>query len=215
MEIYPSILAATQDEFARKVERVRCLGLTIHVDLADGIFVPQRSWADPLLVEEYADGLKYGAHLMVDNPEHEVPIWLVSGTEHVYFHTESTHRQDLILRTVNNPHRIGLALNPHTPVSDIAPFLDHIASVLVMSVEPGRSGQDFQPDILRKIRTIRGLCPDLHIVVDGGIKPHNIAAVAAAGADAAVVGSSLTDSPDPVQAFRELNTALQTIKQIN
>ncbi|OIO52195.1 hypothetical protein COY93_02355 [Candidatus Uhrbacteria bacterium CG_4_10_14_0_8_um_filter_58_22] len=215
MEICPSILAASQDEFARKVERVRCLGLTIHVDLTDGIFVPQRSWADPLLVEECADGLKYGAHLMVDDPEHEVPIWLVSGAERVYFHAESTHRQDLIIRTVNDPHRIGLALNPRTPVSDIAPFLDHIASVLVMSVEPGRSGQDFQPDILRKIRTIRGLCPDMHIMVDGGIKLHNIADVAAAGADAVAVGSALTDSPDPVRSLKELNAALQTTRQPN
>ncbi|MFH2063141.1 MAG: ribulose-phosphate 3-epimerase [bacterium] len=209
MEIRPSILAANREEFARKVELVRSLGLALHVDVMDGVFVGQSCWAEPLTVNELADGLRFDAHLMVSQPEHEVPVWLVSDAERVFFHVESTHRQELILRTVNDRPRIGLALNPNTPVSDVAPFFDRISSVLVMTVEPGRSGQPMLPDMLRKVRTIRGMSPNLHITVDGGVRPDNIAAVADAGADAVVVGSALTDAPDPTAALRALMAAIQ------
>jgi ribulose-phosphate 3-epimerase len=208
MEIIPAILAQSESEFVKKVERVRPLGLNVHVDVMDGIFVPNLTWADPVAVDEIMDDLTYGVHLMVAAPEHAVPVWAVSGADTVFFHVESTHRHKLIIRAINQPDKIGITINPGTPVSDIGSLLDVIAAVLIMSVVPGQSGQRFDEGTLNKIKEIKRLRPNLRVLVDGGVKPYNVAAIATAGADAVVVGSALTDSPDPAQSLAEFRHQL-------
>ncbi|MFH1047984.1 MAG: ribulose-phosphate 3-epimerase [Patescibacteria group bacterium] len=214
MEIYPSILAYSKLEFAAKVEHVRPLGLRVHIDVMDGVFVAGRTWADPSEVQELLQDMPFNVHLMVSSPEHAVPIWAVSGPDCVYFHVESTYRHKLIMRAVKQDEIIGIALNPNTPVSQIGHLLDRISSVLIMSVFPGRSGQEFLPNVLEKIREVKRLRPELHVVVDGGIKPHNIAAVAEAGADAVIIGSALTDSPDPEAALYKFQQQLQKVEAV-
>lgn len=215
MEIYPSILAYSKEEFIKKVERVRPLGLHLHLDIMDGNFVANKTWADPTEVEMILDGASYNTHLMVNSPEHLVPVWAVCRSEIVFFHYESTHRHELIIRAVTDQQKMGIAINPTTPVSEIGHLLDSISSVLVMSVTPGRSGQKFNGMALEKIKKIKKMRPNLHVVVDGGIKPHNIAKIAHVGADAAVVGSALTDSPNPEIALQELKQGLNEALQPN
>lgn len=211
MEILPSILAFSKIEFASKVERIRLLGLRAHVDVMDGIFVASKTWADPSEVQNMMDDMRFNVHLMVSEPEHAVPIWTVSGADTVYFHFEATYRHKLIMRAVKQDEKMGIVLNPATPVSKIGHLLDIVSSVLVMSVVPGRSGQKFDESTLAKIREIKRLRPKMHVCVDGGIKPHNIAKVAAAGADAVIAGSALTDSENPAAALAEFERHLESL----
>jgi ribulose-phosphate 3-epimerase len=209
MKIYPSILSANEDEFIRKVEAVRPLGLRVHIDVMDGQFVPHKTWADPTVVEEITEEMPFNVHLMVDDPEHAVMQWADTSADVVYFHFEATHRHELIIRSTERHENIGLAINPDTPVSAIGHLLDSIDAVLVMSVVPGASGQKFNPTALEKITELKRIRPNLWVTVDGGVKPHNIRRIAAAGADAVVVGSALTDAEYPSLALAELQKNLK------
>ncbi len=211
MEIYPSILAYSKAEFVAKLEHVRPLGLKVHVDVMDGVFVANKTWADPSEVQELADEIPFNVHLMVSSPEHLVPVWAVSGADCVYFHFEATYRHKLIIRAIKEQRKVGITINPGTPVSDIGHLLNVVASVLVMSVVPGRSGQEFIESSLDKIRAIKKMRPNLHVTVDGGIKSGNIAAIALAGADAVVVGSALTDSDSPEKSLADLHYSLKGV----
>jgi ribulose-phosphate 3-epimerase len=208
MDIYPSILAKDKIEFASKVERVRPLGLHVHVDVMDGVFVPNRTWASPYEVENLLEEMHFNVHLMVYSPEHEAPTWAVTRAKRVYFHFESTHRHKLILRAIGDEKKMGIALNPNTPVSAIGHLIDKIGSVLIMSVEPGQSGQTFMDSALVKIREIKRMRPNLHVAIDGGIKDSNISLVAEAGADAVIVGSALTDQSNPYDSLNKLKSQL-------
>jgi len=211
MEIYPAILAADEAEFRRKVEHVRPLGRTVHVDVMDGRFVEAKTWANVESIMNIMEELPFHAHMMVADPEHSVPVWSVSGADRVYFHIESTHREDLIIRSVGDCSELGITLNPDTSVTNIIPWLDRFQSVMVMGVQPGRSGQVFHTVALDKIREIRKLRPNMHIVVDGGVKPENIVAIARAGADAVAIGSAITDQPDPIAAIEAFERELSQL----
>lgn len=211
MDIHPAILAKDETEFRRKVEHVRPLGRTVHVDVMDGKFVEGTTWASVDSVMNIMEELPFHAHMMVNNPEHAVPIWAVSGAERVYFHIESTHREDLIIRSVADCSELGIVLNPDTPVTSITSWLDRFHSVMIMGVNPGKSGQEFNPVALDKIKEIRNMRPNMHIVVDGGVKPTNILAIAQAGADAVVCGSSLTDQEDPIMAMELFERELRRL----
>lgn len=200
--ILPAILAHDEGEFLKKVDRVRALGAPLHVDVMDGVFVKNTTWAPPDRLRHLLDGIPFEVHLMVANPEHAVPIWLASGAMRVIFHVEATTKESLICRaTAEDCEKLAVAINPDTPVSRITPLLETFRQVMVMGVTPGWSGQAFQEIALEKIRMLRSLRPSLSIEVDGGVKPGNVAAVVAAGADLIVAGSALTDHPDPAEAY--------------
>lgn len=205
VEILPAILAHDEAEFMKKMDRVRPLGAPLHIDVMDGIFVKNTTWAPPDRMRVILDGVPFEVHLMVSNPEHAVPIWLACGADKVIFHAEATTKERLICRaTAEECAKLAMAINPDTPISRITPVLDAFASVMVMGVTPGWSGQAFQEIALEKIRALKGLRPDISITVDGGVKPENAAIVAGAGADRIVSGSSLTEHPDPAEAFLRL-----------
>lgn len=213
MEISPAILAHTEEEFVNKVERVRGLGQMLHIDIMDGIFVPNNTWAPIERVPKIAGDLPFSVHLMVSNPEHAAPVWAVSGAARVFFHVEATEKETLIVRAIaendDGTHTIGVTINPDTPISRLVPILPRISHILVMGVEPGFAGQQFRPITLDKLRELRRLKPDLTLLVDGGIKHGNIKSIAEAGADAAIIGSALTDVEDPMAAYQEFRKALE------
>lgn len=207
--ILPAILAANEDEFKRQVDHVRSLGLMLHIDVMDGQFVPQTTWAPPERMRELLEGIRYEAHLMVSNPEHLVPVWVAAGADRVIFHVESTERVKLICHAVEPKcDRLCIALNPDTPVSHITPHLEQLNQVLVMGVQPGKGGQPFQDIALHKVRALKELRPTLYVGVDGGVKKTNAEDLASAGTDFLVVGSALTGSKDPELAAAELRAAL-------
>jgi ribulose-phosphate 3-epimerase len=208
-EIHPAILATDEEEFRRKVNLVRAFGAPLHIDVMDGVFVPQKTWAPADRMRELLDGIPFEAHLMVSNPEHLVPIWLACGASKVHFHAEATKRDSLICRaTAEQCVDVGIALNPETPVSRVTAELKAYNRLMVMGVKPGMSGQPFQDIALEKMRMLRGLKPSVVITVDGGVKPENARMLADAGADVLVVGSALTEAADPITAYGRFKDAL-------
>lgn len=205
VEILPAILAHDEAEFRTKIDRVRPLGVPLHIDVMDGIFVKNTTWAPPDKLRLLLEDVPFEVHLMVSNPEHAVPVWLACGAYRAIFHAEATTREALICRaTADDCGKISMAINPDTPVSRVTPMLNTLIEVVVMGVTPGWSGQAFQEIALEKIRTLKSLRPSLMVTVDGGVKPENAAGIVAAGADRLVAGSALTDHPDPAAAFLKL-----------
>lgn len=209
VEIIPAILAASEEEFRTKVEKVRALGLSLHIDVMDGAFVPNVTWAPVDRMKEILGEISFDAHLMVANPEHAVPVWVAAGARHIIFHAESTTHESMICRATDaRCVDIGIALNPDTPISRISAEAHELHRVMTLGVTPGRSGQPFQDITIEKIRAIKSLNAALHVSVDGGVKPENARALADAGADALVVGSALTDQADPQMALLKFREAL-------
>lgn len=209
LEISPAILAKTESEFQEKVDKVRALGLKLHIDVMDGNFVPQVAWADPSAVEQIVDDLEFEVHLMVANPEHAAIVWLSTSAQRVWIHAESTKREEMIFRSApKEMARIGLAINPKTPISRISHYLDSVSAILVMGVNPGKSGQEFQRIAIEKVEQLKELRPHLWIKVDGGVNEDTIKALADAGADQIAAASALTDQPNVTEALMRLQRAV-------
>lgn len=210
MEIVAAVLAKSENEMREKIERLRPLDIMVQVDVMDGIFVKNETWAPPSETSRLLKGLPFEAHLMVENPEHAVMVWLAAGAKRVFYHAETTDRHDLIIRSaVGDSDKIGVAINPDTPIARIAPILDEISYVLVMGVNPGWGGQDLLPIAVEKIAAIKRIRPTLTVSVDGGVTPQNAPLLIRAGADILVAGSALTDAADPAAALAEFKTAVK------
>jgi len=207
-QIIPAILAATEEEFRQKVDRVKSFATLVHIDVMDGFFVNNTTWAEPEKMKNILGDLPFEAHLMVAAPEHLVMVWLAAGASRVFFHAESTTRDELIVRSAEGQAgRVGITINPETPLSRLSHNIDLFQSVMVMGVTPGKSGQSFQPIAAEKIAALRQLRPSLDIYVDGGVKTGNVDRLIKAGVNSLVIGSALTDAPDPLQAWRDIKNA--------
>jgi ribulose-phosphate 3-epimerase len=202
IEIAASVLSADFAELGKQLRDCFASGVSrVHVDVMDGQFVPNLSMGSEVLhaVRRVADENKasVAAHLMIVKPERFLETFVKAGAQRISVHVEGA---PLLARTLNRIRELGaepaVAINPATPLVMLEPVLELVSSVLVMSVDPGFGGQHFSPSSLRKIELLRQLLEqrglrDVAISVDGGINAENIAAVARAGADCAVIGSGI------------------------
>ena len=212
--IAPSILSADYLRLSDELAQVSSADL-IHFDVMDGHFVPNLTFGpDMLRAVAAASDLPVDAHLMVSNPDEAVEKFLDAGADSLSFHYEATaHAHRLVSLIHDRGARASIAINPATPVCLLEPILDDLDMVLVMTVNPGFGGQSFIESSPRKIRRLRRMC-DEHgvnprIEVDGGIDAGNIAAVAAAGANVFVAGSSVFGREDRSCAIAELRGAAE------
>lgn len=210
MKLSPSILSA---DFACLLDETQSVQDSVdrfHWDVMDGHFVPNLTFG-PAVVNALRSKLRlpFDIHLMIDHPAVYVPQFIVHPGDVIIFHIEAQPDPAEIIRIIAaHGAGCGITLKPATPLETIAPYLDHVSMVLVMSVEPGFGGQAFLPDSLARIRSLRKLIGtrDIEIAVDGGINTSTIGSVAQAGADIAIAGSAIFGSPDrtaAVQALRE------------
>ena len=209
--VAPSILSADFGRLASEVEAVTAAGADwIHVDVMDGHFVPPIT-IGPLVVAaiRQATRLPLDVHLMVEEPGAQVPEFVRAGANGLTVHVEASRDVQALLAAIGRLGvRRGLALNPPTPLEAVRPFVHAIDLLLVMSVNPGWGGQPFVDGSLEKLAAARRLRDEtgarFDIEVDGGIKPHNAADVARAGADVLVAGSAIFGSPDYAATIRAL-----------
>lgn len=175
----------------------------VHIDVMDGVFVPNISFGFPVLKAiRKATAKCLDVHLMIVEPERYVERFAEAGADIVTFHLEASadpaHCIELIRRA---GARVGISIKPATPVEALRGVLPLVDLVLVMSVEPGFGGQSFMPHALDKVRELRALSrelrPELLIEVDGGISSHNARALYDAGADALVAGNAVFGAADP------------------
>ena len=211
--VLPALLLCDFGHLAREVERLETAGAAaLHLDVMDGRFVPQLTYGQ-VVVEAVrrAATVPIEVHLMIEEPERSLADYVKLGADIVTVHVEGLADPRRALETITSlGARAHLALSPRTPVERIEPYLAACDGVLVMSVEPGYGGQRFDPVAVEKrarLAEIRSRTnAAFRLGVDGGIAADTIGAVAAAGAELIVAGSSIIRSHDYARAIAELET---------
>lgn len=211
--IAPSILAANYGHLNADLEMLnKSQADWVHVDVMDGIFVPNISFGQMLVKQmKSVSKLPLDVHLMIIDPERYVDSFIDCGAEIVTFHIEATkHAHRLISHIQSKGVKAGVALNPQTNVDTLDDILEGLDLVCLMSVNPGFGGQKFIYRTLHKIRTLkkkiieRNL--DTLIEIDGGVGLQNAEEILKAGADVLVAGSSVFKSEDPTKTIERMTS---------
>jgi ribulose-phosphate 3-epimerase len=209
--IAPSILAA---DFANLQRDIVMLNKSeadwIHVDIMDGVFVPNISYGFPVLdaVKKHAQK-PLDVHLMIINPEKYLKEFKEGGAAGITVHFEAcTHLHRTVQAIKELGCRAGVALNPHTPVAFLDDIIEDLDLVLVMSVNPGFGGQRFINNTYKKLHDLKALSAgrnsDLFIEVDGGVGQQNVKQLVHAGANVLVAGNSVFSAADQSLAIKNL-----------
>ncbi len=211
IKIAPSILNADLWRLGEEIRKVEEAGAhLIHIDVMDGHFVPNISMGVPLVQSlKGRTKLPLDVHIMVSDPERYAPVFVEAGADILTFHIEATPHANRVIQSVRKlGAKVGIVLNPATPLSTIEYVLEDVDMVLLMAVNPGFGGQKFLSFVLKKIKALRKMIEDMgldvDIEVDGGIGPTNIKEVVRAGANVIVVGSAIFSASDPSERVRLL-----------
>lgn len=209
--IAPSILAS---DFANLESEIKMINQSqadwIHVDIMDGVFVPNISMGLPVVQAVKRHAKKpLDVHLMIVQPERYVEAFKEAGAEIISVHIEASphlHRTVQLVKSIGC--KAGVALNPHTPVSQLEDIIGDIDLVCMMSVNPGFGGQKFIERTYDKVKKLRAMIDQagakVHIEIDGGVNLQNAKPLLDAGADVLVAGNFVFSASDPVDVIQKL-----------
>ena len=211
IELAPSILSA---DFARLAEQVHAAeqgGATLlHVDVMDGHFVPNLTVGPPVVASlRKATSLPLDVHLMIEDPDRYIPAFAEAGADWISVHQEACRHLHRTLQLIrSHGARVGVVLNPGTPVETLSEVLELVDYVLLMSVNPGFGGQKFIPAVLRKMpwlaemRSTRRL--NFRVEIDGGVATDTVGEIVRAGVEILVAGNAVFGKGDPAENTRRL-----------
>lgn len=210
VQIAPSMLAADFLHLEKDVEMVNEYADLFHLDIMDGVFVPNLSYGFPV-VEAIASIAKkpLDVHLMIVNPENYVKRFAQVGAAMISFHLNATENPDAVLASIRESGaKAGLVINPDIPVESLFPHLKNCDYILLMSVFAGFGGQKFIEETYQRVRTLKaeierqGLV--IPIEVDGGVSASNAAALVEAGAEMLVAGSAVFKAESPKEVIEAM-----------
>ena len=211
IQVCPSILAGDFANLQRDVEMINAsMADYVHIDIMDGIFVPNISFGFPVTQAIQRHAKKpLDFHLMIMEPDQYLQQCIDSGAAIISVHQEACRH---LHRTVSKIRELGakpgVAINPHTPVETLTDIIADIDLVVIMSVNPGFGGQKFIPQTFDKVRRLRAMADQqntaLDIEIDGGVSESNATDLKQAGATMLVAGSFVFKSDDPVQTISAL-----------
>ena len=210
VRIAPSMLSADFLHLEKDVEMVNRYADIFHLDIMDGVFVPNLSYGFPI-VEAIASKAEkpLDVHLMIINPEKYVERFAKAGADMISFHLNATEKPEEVLALIRSfGCKAGLVINPDIEVESLFPYLEQADYILLMSVFAGFGGQKFIEETYGRVERLkaeidrRGL--DIPIEVDGGVSPSNAAALIAKGAEILVAGSAVFKSTDPASTIASM-----------
>ncbi len=212
--VAPSILSADFGNLERDIKMIeRSEAEWVHIDVMDGVFVPNISFGFPVMKPvRKATSKVLDVHLMIVEPERYVKRFVEAGANYVTFHHEACANPSATIAKIKAAGaKAGVSVKPATPIEVIFPYLSELDMVLVMSVEPGFGGQSFMPDSLDKVRALRKEIESKGysclIEIDGGISSENAREVFDAGVDVIVAGSSVFGAENQEQAIKDILNA--------
>ena len=201
--IAPSMLSADFLHLEKDVEMVNRYADIFHLDIMDGVFVPNLSYGFPI-VEAIARRAEkpMDVHLMIVQPERYVDRFAAIGANMISFHLNASENPSAVLAQIRK-HGVGagLVINPDIPVEELYPYLKECDFVMLMGVYAGFGGQKYMPETTQRLRSLKneivrqGL--DVKIEVDGGVTPENVSEIVGAGVDIVVAGSAVFKASDP------------------
>ncbi|HPE68420.1 MAG TPA: ribulose-phosphate 3-epimerase [Thermotogota bacterium] len=210
IQVAPSILSANFARLEQDIRKVEPEVSRLHVDVMDGVFVPNISIGIPVVRDiRKVTQLTLDVHLMIVHPERYLESFAQAGADILCVHFETCPH---LHRVIQQIHALGVramvALNPHTPVAFLQDILPELDGVLIMSVNPGFGGQEFIRSSLARIRRLSSLAQslgcDFEICVDGGVNQNTAVDLVEAGAQVLVAGSAVFGASDPAAAVRNI-----------
>jgi ribulose-phosphate 3-epimerase len=213
IRIAPSILAADFANIQKEVEMINASEADyIHVDIMDGVFVPNISFGFPVMeaIKRHASK-PLDVHLMIVNPDQYLEAFKKAGAEIISVHYEACHHLHRTLQSIKELGcKTGVALNPHTAVELLEDIINEIDLVCLMSVNPGFGGQKFIENTYKRIKKLKSIIErngaSTLIEIDGGVNQTNAVLLKEAGADVLVAGSFVFTSPDPLLTIENLKS---------
>ncbi|MGB9681159.1 MAG: hypothetical protein ACPLXL_01285 [Minisyncoccia bacterium] len=213
VEIYPVINVKTYKKFLQRLTVIKNFDTLFQIDFSDGQFCSFKNWADPSKIKEIKEiKRKFEFHLMVDSPEIVIENFLEANPFRVIIHIENIKDFDFLKEICNkNKVELGLALNPYTEIEVLERYLGQgkVNFVLLLGVNPGPSGQNFQWFVLEKVQRLRKKYPKINIELDGGVNEEVLKEGMKAGANIFAVGSYLFEGKDPIKRFKYLKSLTQ------
>ena len=212
--ISPSLLSADFGNLARDIEMLNNSDADwIHVDVMDGVFVPNISFGQPVVKHIKKHARKpLDVHLMIVDPARYVQSFRDAGADILTVHYEACNHVNRTLNAIRDAGmKAGVVLNPHSPVSLLEDSVQDCDLVLLMSVNPGFGGQKFIENTYSKVMTLKDMCqrknPACLIEIDGGVNFANAAKLYEAGADVLVAGNTVFSAENPAKAITDLKNA--------
>tara|TARA_B100000902_G_C27235391_1_gene877101 strand:- start:605 stop:1285 length:681 start_codon:yes stop_codon:yes gene_type:complete len=224
MIIAPSILTADFCKIGELIDEAINAGIKwIHLDIMDGNWVINKTITfGPAIIKSIrkrvGENIMLDCHLMITNAEETWEQFANAGVDLIIVHIEAVNNMNLLIDNITNAgKKCGIVFNPDTSVEDVLPYLDKIDLILVMSVVPGKGGQSFMSEVEEKVRILRKSIDlqksktgkEVQIMIDGGIKEHNISLVKEWGVDVSVIGSGLINDKGTIEEnLTEIKNAL-------
>ena len=213
IKVSPSMLACDFTKFGAEIEKITTAGAEyVHLDVMDGVFVPNISFGLPLVeaARRVTDAV-LDVHLMIVEPEKYIEQFAKAGADIIVFHYEATNNHQEVIDKIHSlGKKAGMSIKPATPVFVLEPFMNSLDLVLVMSVEPGFGGQKLIPETLDKVSQVKEmrqiLGTECEIEIDGGITVENAHLATQAGVDVIVAGSAVFKAENPkevIDSFKE------------